>query len=79
MLTDFYDDKTGPLYSVGQSLWTIDAETSEKVWGNVLEVGDETIVVKWDDLVDETEYERQGIELDGNRLYERKRVKTPTP
>ena len=76
MLTEFYDDKTGPLYSVGQEVWTIDEQTGDKVFGKVTEVGEETIVVQWEDLKDDTEYERQNIELDGDRLYEKERRPT---
>lgn len=73
MLTDIYDDKTGAIYATGQPIWTVDEKTDSKVWGEVTEVGEETITVQWRDLEDPIEYERQKVELVGEQFYEDKR------
>ncbi len=70
MLTDFYDDKKGPKYEVGQPVRTYDEDEEKMINGEITEVGDETIVIKWEDLHDSTEYEISKISFDGNKLID---------
>lgn len=70
MLTNHLDDKKGPKYEVGQHIKFFDADDQRVVKGVVTEVGDETICVKWDDLREDTEYERSRIDMKGDFLYE---------
>lgn len=44
-------------YAVGEEWMTCDETTNEWVLGEILEVGDETILIKWEDLNEETEYQ----------------------
>lgn len=71
MLTNYFDDKTGDKFSVGMPVWTIDLESEKRVEGEVLEVGEDSIKIKWEDLTEETEYERSEIELRGDQVYNR--------
>lgn len=70
MLTNFYDDKKGPKYEVGQHVRTYDEDDEKMVNGVITEVGDETIEIKWEDLIDPTEYEISKITFDGNKLID---------
>lgn len=69
-MTNYQDSKTGPTYSVEQRIRTKDEQTKEWVWGTVKEVGDETILVKWDDIKDPTEYNISEVELQGDIFFE---------
>lgn len=73
MPTDYIDNKTGPTYAPNQPIWTIDKNSGKKIDGTVLEVGDDSILVQWQDFEDPTEYERQQVELIGDQFYEDKR------
>lgn len=53
-------EKKMPIYNVNDIVYIMDNEiydTETCIRGMVTECGDETIVIKWDDLPDETEYE----------------------
>lgn len=54
------DNKTGPRFGVNDDVYILDTQIyNDPKWihGIVEEVGDETILVKWDDLQDPTEYQ----------------------
>ena len=70
MLTDYYDDKKGPKYEVGQPVRTYDQDDEKVVNGVITEVGDESIEVKWEDLQWPTEYERCNITLKDDFIIE---------
>lgn len=67
-MTNLSDSKKGPKYEVGQHIKTYDADDEKVVNGVITEVGDETIVVKWEDLKEETEYEKADIVMNGEYL-----------
>lgn len=69
MATDLTDSKMGPKYEIGQSIRTYD-HSAKIVNGTITEVGEETICVQWEDLIDDTEYERSKIEIKGDFFYE---------
>jgi len=70
MATDFNDSKKGPKYEIGQHVRTYDEDDEKMVNGVITEVGDETIEVKWEDLLEPCEYEISKITFDGNKLIE---------
>lgn len=39
-------------------------------YGKVIEIGEHTFLVKWDDLPEETEYEWQKVTIEGNQIIE---------
>lgn len=67
-MTNLSDSKTGPKYEVGQHIKTYDADEEKVVNGVITEVGDETIVVKWEDLIEDTEYGIADIVMKGEYL-----------
>lgn len=48
-----------------------DGRSIKWVDGVVTEIGDETFVVQWEDLKEETEYEWQKVSIQGNQIKER--------
>lgn len=67
-MTNLSDSKKGPKYEAGQHIKTYDADDEKVVNGVITEVGDETILVKWEDLMEETEYEKADITMNGEFL-----------
>lgn len=67
-MTNLSDSKKGPKYEAGQHIKTYDADEEKVVNGVITEVGDETIVVKWEDLREDTEYEIADIVMKGEFL-----------
>lgn len=54
-----YTEKKQPRFGVNDEVYILDTQiydTPKWVHGVVEEVGDESILVKWDDMVDPTEY-----------------------
>jgi hypothetical protein len=70
MLTSHLDDKKGPKFEVGQHIKVYDTDEECVVNGEILEVGDETILVKWEDLTEPTEYEIAKISMHGEYLID---------
>lgn len=69
-------EKIGPTFSVGQSTTTYDIESEKWVNGIVEEVGDETILIKWEDLENPIEYRLDSISMNGDVFYDDKRYNT---
>ena len=44
-------------FKVGEEVKTYDAEDKKTIYGKVLEVGEETIYIKWDDLKNPIEHD----------------------
>ena len=70
MATNYNDSKTGAKYSVGQSLRIYDEDYKKFVNGEVEEVGEETISIKWEDLTEPTEYRIDSVTLKGDLFSE---------
>lgn len=75
-MTNIEDSKTNDKYSVGMDVYYFEKieQGCQNIHGVVVEMGEETIVVQWDDLKEETEYRRDEIELDGEQLSEIKNM-----
>lgn len=67
-MATFYE-KCGPTYSVNMQVRTFDKDKNKFINGTVTEVCDELIVVQWEDLNEDTEYEIQKITLEGDILF----------
>ena len=50
-----------------------DGHPAKWVNGIVTEVGDESFVIQWGDLTEDTEYEWQKVSIVGNLIYDPKR------
>ncbi len=48
-------------YAIGEEVQIWDNDTNKLVIGNITEMGDETFVVQWEDLQDDTEYRKDDI------------------
>lgn len=70
MITNYNDDKKGPKYEVGQHVKIYDADDEKVVNGQVIEVGEESITVQWEDLTDSSEYEICNITLKEEYIIE---------
>lgn len=70
MSIDFNDSKKGPKYEVGMLVRIYDETDEKMVNGKITEVGEETIEIKWEDLLEAIEYEISKISLDGNKIIE---------
>lgn len=63
-------EKTGPLYSVGESIKTFDKTKEQWINGEITEVGDESIQVQWNDLEDPTDYNKSDVSRTGDVFFE---------
>lgn len=66
---------------VGDEVTTYDDGTDghpeKTVNGKVLEVGEESFLVQWDDLEDPTEYEWQKVTIEGTEIIDKPRKLKP--
>lgn len=63
------------LYYIGDDVYTCSEfeEGRPRVHGIIQEVAEDSILVKWDDLNESTEYDKDKISLVGHELHENKR------
>ncbi len=68
-----YEKKVLPL-AVGDLVTHYDDGTGgypeKRAYGTVTEIGDESFVVQWEDLKEETEYEWQKVTIKGGQIFD---------